>query len=259
MFADLPPDHEFFAQYAFISSEDLPDFQILIGRAERLGLDGMAPEDRDRFLSLPFKLIPARHRLGMLDDAMRDRILQARQVFAEDLPDDLRDSVEFFSTDRYNTAGSLQDNILFGKIAYGQADASTRVGDVLAEVIGSEDLRVTVIKAGLDFEVGIAGSRLSAGQRQKVAIARALLRRPDVLIFNEATAVLDSGSQAKVMARVLTETEGRSVVWSLQRASLAELFGRVLVLRGGRIVESGAFGELREMEDGVLKALLDEE
>jgi ABC-type multidrug transport system fused ATPase/permease subunit len=259
LFADLLPDHEFFAQYAFISSEDLPDFQILIGRAERLGLDGMATEDRDRFLSLPFKLIPARHRLGMLDDAMRDRILQARRVFAEDLPDDLRGSVEFFSTDRYNTAGSLQDNILFGKIAYGQADASTRVGEVLAEVIESEDLRVAVIKAGLDFEVGIAGSRLSAGQRQKVAIARALLRRPDVLIFNEATAVLDSGSQAKVMARVLTETEGRSVIWSLQRASLAESFGRVLVLRGGRIVESGAFGELREMEDGVLKALLDEE
>ena len=259
LFADLPPDHEFFTQYAFISSEDLPDFQILIGRAERLGLEGMAAEDRDRFLSLPFKLIPARHRLGMLDDDTRERILEARKVFANDLPEDLRGSVEFFSAERYNAAASLQDNILFGKIAYGQADASNRVGEALAEVIEAENLRDAVIEVGLDFEVGVGGARLSPGQRQKVGLARTLLRRPDVLIFNEATAALDSGSQAKVLANIFKETEGRGMIWALQRASLAERFDRVMVMRGGRIVETGGFAELQNAEDGALTALIGEE
>jgi putative ABC transport system ATP-binding protein len=259
LFADLPPDHEFFTQYAFISSEDLPDFQILVGRAERLGLDGMAAEDRDRFLSLPFKLIPARHRLGLIDDEVRERILEARKVFASDLPEDLRGSVEFFSADRYNAAASLQDNILFGKVAYGQADASSKVGEALAEVIEAEDLRGAVIEVGLEFEVGVGGSRLSAGQRQKVGIARTLLRRPDVLIFNEATAALDSGSQARVIANIFKEVEGRGMIWALQRASLAERFDRVMVMRGGRIVESGGFAELSDKDDSALKSLLGEE
>ncbi len=259
LFVDLPPDHEFFTQYSFISSEDLPEFQILVGRAERLGLAGMAAEDRDRFLSLPFKLIPARHRLGLIDDDARARILEARKVFATDLPEDLLGSVEFFSADRYNAAASLQDNILFGKVAYGQADAGARVGEALAEVIEAEDLRGVVIEIGLEFEVGIGGSRLSTGQRQKVGLARTLLRRPDVLIFNEATAALDSGSQAKVMANIFKEAEGRAMVWALQRASLGERFDRVVVVRGGRIVETGAFAELRDVESGALKLLLGEE
>jgi putative ABC transport system ATP-binding protein len=259
LFADLPPDHEFFTQYAFISSEDLPDFQILIGRADRLGLEGMAPEDRDRFLSLPFKVIPARHRLGMFEDEILDRILTARKVFAADLSEELRGSVEFFSADKYNAAASLQDNILFGKIAYGQADAGNRVGEALAEVIEAEKLRDAVIEVGLDFEVGVGGARLSAGQRQKVGIARILLRRPDILIFNEATAALDSGSQAKVLANIFSETEGRGLVCALQRASLAETFDRVMVMRGGRIVETGGFDELHDAEGGALKTLLGEE
>jgi putative ABC transport system ATP-binding protein len=259
LFADLPSDHEFFTQYAFISAEDLPDYQILIGRAERLGLEGMAPEDRDRFLSLPFKLIMARHRLGMLDDETRARILEARKVFANDLSEDLRSSVEFFSSERYNAAASLQDNILFGKVAYGQADASNRVGEALAEVIEAEGLRDAVVEVGLEFEVGVGGARLSAGQRQKVGLARTLLRRPDVLIFNEATAALDSGSQAKVLVNIFKETEGRGIVWALQRASLAEQFDRVMVMQGGRIVETGGFAELHNAEDGALKALLGEE
>ena len=51
LFSGLPADHEYFSQYSFIASDDLPDFQILLGRADRLGLDSMEAEDRDRFLA----------------------------------------------------------------------------------------------------------------------------------------------------------------------------------------------------------------
>lgn len=258
LFADLPSDHEFFSQYSFISSEDLPEFQILIGRADRLGLDGMDLEDRDRFLSLPFMLVPARHRLGLIDADMQTKILEARKIFSDEIPSDLRQSIEFFSLDSYNAAASIQDNILFGKTVYGQADASENVGIAISEIIDSEGLRPSLMEIGLDFQAGLSGSRLTQGQRQKIAIARALVRRPDVLILNESTAALDIGSQSKVIPNILAEMRGGNLIWVLQRASLAETFKRVLVMQGGRIVENGVFADLSN-KDGAMKALLDEE
>ncbi|WP_028466157.1 ABC transporter transmembrane domain-containing protein [Nisaea denitrificans] len=258
LFKDLPPDHEFFAQYAFISADDLPDFQTLLQRADRVGLEGMEPADRNRFLELPFKLIPARHRLGMIEDDQQTRILEARKAFREGLPEEQRSALEFFSVDQFNLAASVQDNILFGKIAYGQADAGNRVGAVLAEVIESEGLRDTVILIGLGAEAGIAGSRLTAPQRQKVAIARMLLRRPDILILNEAVSTLDSGVQGPTIARILNEAADRTVILIAHRARLAQPFDRVLVMRGGRVIEDGSFDTL-DKEGTALRALLDEE
>ena len=97
-----------------------------------------------------------------------------------------------------------------------------------------------MIEVGLDFEVGIGGSRLSAAQRQKIGIARMLLRRPDICVFNDAVGSIESAAQNRVIDRVLAETEGRTVIWSLQHPDLARRFQRVLVLRGGRVVEDGA-------------------
>ena len=111
---------------------------------------------------------------------------------------------------------------------------------------------------GLVFEAGTAGSRLSAAQRQKVGMARVLLRRPDVLILNEAFAALDSGSQGAVIDGVLREMDGRAVIAVLNRPSQAVRFGRVAVMRGGRMVEEGVWADLNK--DGTaLRALLDQE
>ncbi|MBI1776828.1 MAG: ATP-binding cassette domain-containing protein [Proteobacteria bacterium] len=245
LFADLPPDHPFFEQFSFISSEDLPEFQTLLGRVEKLEPADMRPDDRTRLLSLPFKTIVARHRLDVIDESMQERLLAARHLFAEHLPADLAGSIEFFSAERYNAAASLQDNILFGKLAYGQAEAAPRVGAVIGEVLDSLDLRPTVLDVGLEFNVGIGGSRLTPAQRQKVAIGRAMLRHPDLLILNQSTALLDSQSQARIMESVLAETEGRGLIWVLQRAALARGFDRVLVMRGGKLVEQGRPDDLQ--------------
>lgn len=244
LFADLPSDHEFFAQFSFISPDDLPEFQALLTRVERVGVDGVLEEDRARLLSLPFKLIPARHRLGMLDTDIQARVLEARVVFARDLPEELQDSVAFFSADAYNAAASLQDNILFGKIAYGQADSAARVGAVIGSVLDDLDLRALVIEVGLDFEVGIAGARLSSVQRQKIGIARALLRRPDILILNDAASTFDAPSQRRLVEKTLEAMEGRTVIWTTHRPDVARLFPGIAVMRGGRIVETGSPDEL---------------
>ena len=199
-----------------------------------------------RLMSLPFKLIPARHRLGLIDEAMQAKILEARRIFHEDLPEDLQNSVEMFDDEKYNSAATLQDNILFGKVAYGQAQAAEKIGELVSEVIDVEKLRPTVMEVGLDYQAGIAGSRLSATQRQKLAIARAVMKRPDVIILSEATVILETAAQARILENVLKEFSEQGVVWSLHRASDAEHFSHVLVMKNGRVVENGDYATVNQ-------------
>src|SRR5271169_4042434 len=244
LFADLPADHAFFEQFSFISAGDLPEFKAILGRIGNGGTAALGKEDRARLLSLPFKLIPARHRLDILDEAMQKRLLEARRVFRNDVPPEGQRQIAFFDVERYNAAASVQDNILFGKIAYGEADAPLRIPKLLAEVIDTLELRQTVIEVGLDYNVGTGGSRLSLAERQKTAIARAVLKRPDLLILNEATSALDGQAQAKVTKGLTDEFAGRGLIWVLHRASLTRYFDRVLVMSNGKLQEQGTLAEL---------------
>ena len=256
LFADLPPGHEFFERFSFIRHEDLPEYQAMLTRLGHGDIpDDLRQEERTMLLSLAFKLAPARHRLDMIDDPLRNKVLRARLLFAGNLPPELAGTIEPLDSAAYNAALSIQDNILFGKIAYGHAQGAERVRAVIAEVIDGLGLRDAVMEMGLDFQVGIAGSRLSATQRQKLAIARAVLKRPDVLILNEATASLDGAAQTKIMDALLDEFDGRGLIWALHRASFADRFDRVLVMRAGRVVEEGGFDELQS-RSATLKELI---
>ncbi len=258
LFADLPPDHELLQRFSFISADDLPEYQTLATHTDKDKLDELGEEDRTRLMSLPFKLIPARHRLGLIDEDMQAKVLEARRIFHDDLPEDLQNSVELFDHEKYNTAATLQDNILFGKVAYGQAQAAEKIGELVAEVVDVQNLRATVMAVGLDFEAGIAGSRLSAAQRQKLAIARAVMKRPEVIILSEATVILETATQLHILDNVLQEFSGHGVVWSLHRARDAERFQHVLVMKNGRVVEDGDF-EAVNKEGTAFRELMENE
>ena len=96
LFQDLPHDHEYFERFSFIRADELPDYQRRVQRAESLGVENLAAEDRNHLISLPFKLIQARHRLSVLDAETQSRILAAREVFAKRLPPELKKAVAFF-------------------------------------------------------------------------------------------------------------------------------------------------------------------
>src|SRR5690606_27857081 len=140
-------------------------------------------------------LIPSRHRLSLIDDRLRQRVLEARLLFAAELPGRLRGAVEFFHPVRIDRAATLQDNILFGKVRYGQEWVMDLVQALIVGLGDEVGLRPTVIAVGLVLPVGVAGARLSSAQRQKVALVRALLRRPELLVLNEAISALDGGAQ----------------------------------------------------------------
>jgi len=255
LFADVPPGSELFEQYSFISADDLPTFRSLTVRAKERGLDALAPEERTLLRSLPFKVIPARHRLGIVDESLRERLLEARRRFAQGsglgAP-----PVEFFDDRRYHANISVQDNILFGRVAYGQAQAQARVGELVRETVDSLGLRADIIRLGLDSPVGTAGSRLQLALRQKLAIARCLIKHPDVLIVNEATGAFDTHTEARILTNLREAMHGRGLICVLGRTDQARGFERVLVMEGGKVVEHGAVPEL-ERSGVVFRQLLE--
>jgi ABC-type multidrug transport system fused ATPase/permease subunit len=126
---------------------------------------------------------------------------------------------------------------------------------MLHEVLNELQLRPQVASIGLGYQVGVGGARLSSSDRQKVAIARALIRRPAVLILDQAGAVLDGASQNRIVTSVLDARKGRCVFWALQRNDLAERFGHTLVMERGRLAEQGRFADLKS-SGGALQKLL---
>lgn len=254
LFADVPSDSELFEQFSFISAEDLPVFHGLLNRTSEDKLDEIPEEDRTLLLSLPFKLIPARHRLGLIDDPMRKRLVAAHNVLYEQLGED-NEYVSFFDREKFNPAITIQDNILFGRLAYGQARAQSRVGELIRETVDSLGLRHQIMTAGLDYDVGIGGSRLSLAQRQKLVIARGLLKNPDLLVLNDATGPLDPAAEEKMIDNLIRFMKGKGLLAVLSRVELAERFDHTLVLENGRVAEQGPTRELIT-SDGTLTGLL---
>jgi ABC-type multidrug transport system fused ATPase/permease subunit len=237
IFADLPAGHPFFEQYGFIAADALPTYRAILGRAEGGALEALRGDDRRLLLTLPFRLIEPRHRLGLIDAALKTRILEARRAFALSLPESEHGRVGFFDPAHFNPAMSILDNILFGLVVHGAADGPGRVLTLVGETLDSLGLRETVMRAALDWQVGSGGSRLSLGQRQKLAIARAIVKRPDLLILNGTLAGLDPAAEAKLMTALAQEFAGRGLIAMLHRASLARRFDRVVVLERGRVIE----------------------
>jgi len=237
LFSDLPPGHEFFERYSFISAEALPEYQAVIRRVEAGGLDTVQPEDRRMLMSLPFRLVVARHRLGLIDEEIQAKLLEARRLLAERLAEAHDGAVALFAEDAYNPVASVQDNILFGKLNYDRPRSRDQVGGLLDEVVEAQGLQPTLIEIGLDQQVGVGGSRLSAPQRQKLAIARGLIKNPDLLILDQATAALDPETESAMMEAVLAERADTGVVWVLNRADETRRFDMVATMDGGRVVE----------------------
>ena len=255
LFVDLPPDHEYFRQFSFIGADDLPEYRALTTRADPSRLDTLSREDRERLIALAFKLVPARHRLDLVDEELQARVLEARRLFREHLPEELRGSVTFFDAERYTGGASLQDNILFGKVAYGQPQATERIGELITQVLDELGLHERVVEVGLQAPTGVGGGRLSLAQRQKLALARAILKRPEILILYEATASLDPSEQQAILDVLLQEFGERTLIWAVSRSDWAEKFDHVLVMRGGRVVGQGRYDELSR-DGGALDDLI---
>jgi ABC-type lipoprotein export system ATPase subunit len=137
---------------------------------------------------------------------------------------------------------SILNNILFGRLRpiKAGAGAGPAAGCGYAEALLDE-----VLAMGVEFQVGSKGDRLSGGQRQKIALARAFLKNPHILIMDEATASLDNASQARIQQLLETEFRGRcTVVAVVHRLDTVAAYDQIAVMKAGKIVETGKYQEL---------------
>jgi len=241
LFADEAPDSPLFAEYSFISPEDLGDVRDLLRRLDERGRT-LSADERRMLLSLPLKIVAARHRLDMPDAAMRERLVAARQEFQRRFAG--RGVVAFLDPDGFSPALTIRDNILFGRPVYEQARAQERLTELVREVALEVGMEAPLIRRGLEFDVGPSGARLAYQQKQRLALARAMIKNPDILVLDEPTSGLDPALEREVIQRVLEWAGTRTVVWVLGQPALAKYFPRVLVFERGRLVEDGAFDAL---------------
>lgn len=163
--------------------------------------------------------------------------------------DTLRDHVVMVTQENYLFSGTIADNIRFG-----------RPGATMEEVVaattalGAHDF-IAAMPHGYETDVANQGGRLSAGQRQLVAFARAFLADPAVLILDEATSSLDVPSERLVQQALHTVLAGRTAVIIAHRLSTVQIADRVLVMEHGRVVEDGSPQELVAAGEGRFSAL----
>ncbi|MEU1409029.1 ABC transporter ATP-binding protein [Streptomyces sp. NPDC005728] len=151
---------------------------------------------------------------------------------------ELRRGVVMVTQEAFLFSGTVADNI-----AIGRPDATREEIEQAAKAIGAHEF-ISALPDGYDTDVRKRGGRISAGQRQLVSFARALLADPAVLILDEATSSLDVPGERAVQRAMSTVLRGRTAVVIAHRLSTVEIADRVLVMEHGRIVEDGRPDEL---------------
>ena len=150
----------------------------------------------------------------------------------------LREQIAFVLQDPFLLPMSVAENI-----AYGRPGASPEQ-IVEAAIAASADKFIRKLPAGYDTVIGERGATLSAGQRQRLSIARALLKDAPILILDEPTSALDAQTEAELLAALARLFKGRTSFVIAHRLSTVRNADRIVVMDGGRVAEEGTHEEL---------------
>ncbi|QRV23598.1 type I secretion system permease/ATPase [Marinomonas foliarum] len=163
-------------------------------------------------------------------------------------PTDLRRNVGAVSQDVNLFYGSIKDNIVMG-VPYMEDDAVIRAADLsgVSEFANRKP-------SGLDSNVGERGALLSGGQRQSIAIARALLFDPPILILDEPTASMDNTTESRMKRRLMEGLKDKTLILITHKASMLDMVDRIIVMDNGRLIADGPKAQVHEaLRQGKLK------
>lgn len=201
----------------------LRDISMVIKPGEKIGLIGPSGAGKSTLASVM---------TGLLND-FEGNIYFGNYGLKAISPAELRRTVAVVPQFPFFVSGTIRDNILLGR-----ADVSEAALKYAARISGVEEI-IKHCGHGLETEVGEGGSQLSGGQRQAISIARAILRNPRVLIFDEPTTGLDSVLENHFKLQMAEYLKNRTLIMVTHRTSLLSLVDRLILLDNGRMIADG--------------------
>lgn len=237
IFHDLPPGHSLFEQFSFVSAEELNEYDAIVRRWSRRR-KGLSREEKQQLLALALGYIEPRHRLGLLDDSIRRRVIELRPTIRAMLEKIEPGGVEFYHENEICRPASLRDNILFGRINLGVADARTRVAEALRVVIEDMNLREPIERIGLSHQVGAAGRLLTAQQRLGIDLVRCLVKRPYILVVDSAFSPFTNARKKEMLSLLQQKSvrDGTALVVTMPEGSELNGFDYAIKLLGDRAI-----------------------
>jgi len=204
------------------------NLNVKIKAGEKVGLVGHSGSGKTTFTRL----------LLRFSDVQGGRIVIDGQNISKLRQDDLRRHVAYVPQESILFHRSLRENI-----GYGNPDATDEEIEAIAKLAHAHDF-IAVLPEGYNTLVGERGIKLSGGQRQRIAIARAMLKNAPILVLDEATASLDSESEALIQDALWKLMQGRTAIVVAHRLSTIQKMDRIIVMDDGKIIEQGTHKEL---------------
>lgn len=230
--------------------------KLTAGIDEQTRTEDVDPSLVEDVVDLALNYCPGRSKVDVLDDKMRNEILGLRKDIKKLLSGKPGSDIASYDQKSFNSSLSFMENIIFGIVNPLRKKANEDISTLARKLLGTAGLEGLVIKRGLEFRVGERGARLSGGQKQKIVIARILLRNPSILVLDEATAALDAASQARIHDLIAEKYKDKTVISIAHRLNAIKDYDEILVFDRGRIVEQGTFEDLVNM-DGLFRKLYD--
>ena len=241
IFEGLPAGHALFERYSFGTNFD---FETLKGLASVLAKHDMRspldPETERNLMALALGYIEPKHRLNLLDDALRRRILRARASFKAHLPADAANAVDFYDPERVMDGASIRDNLLFGRIGFGISDAGRKVADIMRTALSRAGLDGSLYRVGLNTDCGLRGRYLPARIRLAIPLAQALIKAPQIAILDPGALLATTNKGAEIISRLRKHCAGMTLFLLLGDGSLARDISPRLVFNGSiGVIEDG--------------------
>jgi energy-coupling factor transporter ATP-binding protein EcfA2 len=255
MFDGMAADDPIFEQYSFVDEDSLQELKRIVTLAKRDGNDALNAEDTARLISLTCQLVVERHRLGHIDDEIQSKILEARRKFRDQFEGDGSEAIAFFDPEKFNERLPLRSNLIMGRVNAGRPQAEEKVDQVLREVLDELELTNEIILTAGDFNVGIGGRRIPLAARQSIALVRSLIKRPEILIINEALSAHDRETRDRIRRKLYDLLPTTTLIWIDSEMPDASEFDQVLVVRNGRIEERISGSTPEDISDGSMDAV----
>ena len=226
------------ATFAYAAQPVISNLNLEIPRGSKLGIAGESGSGKSTLTNL----------LLRFHDVTSGRIMFDGHDFRELAQADLRGQFALVSQEIV-----LFDQTVAENIACGKPNATRVEIEAAARAAYAHDF-IAQLTQGYDTRIGERGVTLSGGQRQRLAIARAFVRNAPILVLDEATAALDSQSEAEVQRALDHLAENRTVICVAHRLSTLAKMDRIIVLSEGRIIEQGGYLELLQ-KSGVFSSM----